>query len=124
MSERQEITGRKIKLSGFTLIELLVVISIISMLMSILLPSLSRAREAGKRVNCLSNLRQLTMAWYFYAMDNGDNLCSPSTFWNDSGSSNYWIADGLDIPDNDRGNTEQAVAGGGLWRYTDGTLGL
>ena len=123
MPKRQETTSPKIKLSGFTLVELLVVISIISMLMSILLPSLSRAREAGKRVNCLSNLRQLTMAWYFYAMDNGDNLCSPSTFWNDS-ESNYWVADGLDIPDNNRGNTEQAIAEGVLWRYTEETLGL
>jgi prepilin-type N-terminal cleavage/methylation domain-containing protein/prepilin-type processing-associated H-X9-DG protein len=123
MSKRQEITGPKIKLSGFTLIELLVVISIISMLMSILLPSLSRAREAGKRVNCLSNLRQLMMAWYFYAMDNSDKLCSPGTFWNDSGS-NYWVADGFDIPGNDTGNTEQAIAEGVLWRHTEETLGL
>jgi prepilin-type N-terminal cleavage/methylation domain-containing protein/prepilin-type processing-associated H-X9-DG protein len=123
MSRRQKTTGPKIKLSGFTLIEVLVVISIISMLMSILLPSLSRAREAGKRVDCLSNLRQLTLAWYFYATDNSDNLCSPGTFWNDSGG-NYWVADGLDIPDNDIGNTEQAIAEGVLWRYTEETLGL
>jgi prepilin-type N-terminal cleavage/methylation domain-containing protein/prepilin-type processing-associated H-X9-DG protein len=123
VSKRQEITGPKIKPSGFTLIELLVVISIISMLMSILLPSLSRAREAGKRVNCLSNLRQLMMAWYFYAMDNSDKLCSPGTFWNDSGS-NYWVADGFDIPGNDTGNTEQAIAEGALWHHTEETLGL
>jgi prepilin-type N-terminal cleavage/methylation domain-containing protein/prepilin-type processing-associated H-X9-DG protein len=123
MSEQQEITGPKIKLSGFTLIELLVVISIISMLMSILLPSLSRAREMGQRVDCLSNLRQLTLAWYFYAMDNSDNLCSPGTFWNDSGS-NYWVADGLDIPGNNTGNTKQAIAEGVLWHHTEGTLGL
>jgi prepilin-type N-terminal cleavage/methylation domain-containing protein/prepilin-type processing-associated H-X9-DG protein len=123
MFERQEITGPKIKLSGFTLVELLVVISIISMLMSILLPSLSRAREMGQRVDCLSNLRQLTLAWYFYAMDNSDNLCSPGTFWNDSGS-NYWVADGLDIPGNNTGNTKQAVAEGVLWRHAEETLGL
>ncbi len=123
MSEQQEITGHKIEMSGFTLIELLVVISIISMLMSILLPSLSRAREAGQRVDCLSNLRQLMLAWYFYAMDNDDKLCSPDTFWNFPGS-NYWVADGPGIPGNNIGNTEQAIAEGVLWHYTEETLGL
>lgn len=123
MSKRQETTDTKIKLRGFTLVEVLVVISIISMLMSILLPSLSRAREASKRVDCLSNMRQLTMAWYFYAMDNDDQLCSPDTFWNFPGS-NYWVADGLDIPGNDTGNTEQAIADGVLWRHAEGILGL
>lgn len=123
MSEQQEITGHKIKLGGFTLVELLVVISIISMLMSILLPTLSRAREASKRVDCLSNLRQLMLAWYFYAMDNDDQLCSPDTFWNFPGN-NYWVADGLDIPSNDIGNTEQAIKEGVLWHHTEETLGL
>lgn len=124
MSKQQEITSHKIEPSGFTLIELLVVISIISVLMSILLPSLSRAREAGQRVDCLSNLRQLMLAWYFYAMDNDDQLCSPNTFWNDFPGSNYWVADGPDIPSNDIGNTKQAIAEGVLWRYTEETLGL
>ncbi|NQT01038.1 MAG: prepilin-type N-terminal cleavage/methylation domain-containing protein, partial [Planctomycetes bacterium] len=48
---------------GFTLIELLVVIAIIAVLMAILMPSLNRAREQGKRSTCLSNLKQLTLAW-------------------------------------------------------------
>jgi prepilin-type N-terminal cleavage/methylation domain-containing protein/prepilin-type processing-associated H-X9-DG protein len=124
MSEQQAITGHKIELSGFTLVELLVVISIISMLMSILLPSLTRAREAGQRVDCLSNLRQLTLAWYFYATDNTDNLCSPDTLWNNFPGSNYWVADGPDMLGNDTGNTEQAIAEGVLWRHTEETLGL
>ena len=47
---------------GFTLIELLVVISIISMLMSIMLPSLNNAKEMAQRVVCQNNMRQLATA--------------------------------------------------------------
>jgi len=49
--------------NGFTLIELLVVIAIIAVLMAILMPALNRAREQGKRAACLSNLKQLQLAW-------------------------------------------------------------
>jgi prepilin-type N-terminal cleavage/methylation domain-containing protein len=54
---------------GFTLIELLVVISIIALLIAILLPVLTKAREAGKTVICLSNLRQIGMAATTYVVD-------------------------------------------------------
>ena len=59
---------------GFTLIELLVVIAIIAVLMAILMPALNRAREQGKRATCLSNLKQLTVAWILYADENDDKI--------------------------------------------------
>lgn len=59
-------------LNGFTLIELLVVISIIALLVAILVPSLSQAREQAKRVVCLSNLRQIGVGIQIYTQTYDD----------------------------------------------------
>ena len=68
------------KSKGFTLIELLVVIAIIAILMAILMPSLNRAREQGKRASCLSNLKQLQLAWIAYAGDNDDRIVNGEAY--------------------------------------------
>jgi prepilin-type N-terminal cleavage/methylation domain-containing protein/prepilin-type processing-associated H-X9-DG protein len=59
---------------GFTLIELLVVIAIIAILMAILMPTLNRAKEQGKRAACLNNLKQLQLAWIVYTDENDDKI--------------------------------------------------
>jgi prepilin-type N-terminal cleavage/methylation domain-containing protein/prepilin-type processing-associated H-X9-DG protein len=57
--------------AGFTLVELLVVIGIIAVLMSMLLPAMSRAREQANTIACLSNMRQIMAAVHNYASDTG-----------------------------------------------------
>ena len=66
--------GRHDSGRGFTLVELLVVIAIIAVLASLLLPALGKAKERGKRSQCLNNLRQQAIGLSLYAQDHDDRL--------------------------------------------------
>jgi prepilin-type N-terminal cleavage/methylation domain-containing protein len=59
---------------AFTLVELLVVIGIIAILLAVLLPTIAATREAGRKVKCMSNLRQLGLAFVMYAQENKHHL--------------------------------------------------
>src|SRR5436190_22078476 len=60
--------------AAFTLVELLVVIAVVATLAGLLLPSLSRAKEKGRTILCLNNLKQLQLAAVLYATDNRELL--------------------------------------------------
>lgn len=80
--ERLLIGEQKRRRGGFTLIELLVVVSIIGLLISILMPSLGRARDQSKAVHCLARLKDLGNATAAYENDNRD-LLAPCAWYPD-----------------------------------------
>lgn len=92
-AERSQLSGRLIRPRGFTLIEILVVVAIIALLISILLPSLTRAREQARGVACLANLGQLGKAEQLYQTQNREWIPgSPLTtgyFWTMTNSGTY-----------------------------------
>jgi prepilin-type N-terminal cleavage/methylation domain-containing protein/prepilin-type processing-associated H-X9-DG protein len=106
--------------SAFTFIELLVVIAIIAILMAILMPALSRAREQGKRATCLNNLKQLALAWNVYADDsdgrmvNANTSVSSPTLNHDTGCWVYWQDYAEATPEEDR---LQSIRQGLLYAY-------
>jgi prepilin-type N-terminal cleavage/methylation domain-containing protein/prepilin-type processing-associated H-X9-DG protein len=74
--------------SAFTLIELLVVIAIIAILASLLLPALARSKQQAQGAKCMSNSKQLLLAWILYASDNRDLLANNLGSGDESGG---WV---------------------------------
>jgi prepilin-type N-terminal cleavage/methylation domain-containing protein len=104
---------------AFTLIELLVVIAVIAILLAILMPVASAVREQGQRVVCLSNLRQLTLAWIQYAEDHDGKLVFGVAFAQMTthvGTMRGWLGRAFAWPDS-RSAVMQDSDKGALWPY-------
>jgi prepilin-type N-terminal cleavage/methylation domain-containing protein len=96
------VTNQRYVRNGFTLIELLVVIAIIAILAAMLLPALSRSRAKAQGIMCLSNGKQLMLAWRMYPDDNSEKLVPNFGVNNtaaDAGGTaqkHTWIANNMD----------------------------
>ena len=101
---------------AFTLIELLVVISIIALLIAILLPALSAATTAARQSQCLSNMRQLSVAYYAYSTDAKGKLMGGSI----GNGDNAYVKKPASNHNEDA--IRQAIMDGALYDYMTGSI--
>src|SRR5579871_6638620 len=102
------------KRRGFTLIELLVVIAIIAILAAILFPVFAQAREKARQATCLSNLKQLGLAFLMYASDYDGNFPAPITNY---GASHGAIPPTWVVGDPSAPSSAPFVDKGGIYPY-------
>jgi len=110
---------------AFTLIELLVVIAIIAILAAMLLPALTKAKLKAQGIKCLSNHKQLALAWRMYTEDNRDLLLYASSDTT-AYRAGVWMTGGLDFVPANTSNWDPSVdiEKSPMWPYCGQSLGI